>query len=689
MARLPTVLARSAGSPVGVPNVQVTNGAIAGGLANAAEGVARLDAKIQEANERDGRIWATRRNAELRANLLKAGTEKELSGEPLDGFGNWYETAATEAYDTALNDAPNNFARMYLEDAKVGAVASFGETGLRKEADYRVTRSISELDQTLESLKSLAFLDPGNAEKYAAEWMNARDGVPLPYDKAAALVGAEREIFGSAIGAMVESDPYGARGKVDGWVKNGYLSAEQGLTFQNRAEAGIKSREAEARARAAEGRAAAAEAAGEYLAGIDDDLAYVAAGNVPTPDMIAKYDPAVIASLPIKGADKLAKKTADAFARGEGIRDLLNAGTPAERARVIEGWREKAADPENFQFNQDTLRILESGAVELNDKLVKDPGGIAEMSDRVQTAILSGDGVKIVSASYAEQERQGIPPMQRKPFSNAYAVQVAEQISSLPPDQQAAALQDLQKTYKSYWPDVLRQIGDKLPGGLAIAATMPAGRGATRVAATAGLTADELTAGLEKSAVKEMDDAIESSERMSQLAAMLRSQQGGQKTLAQYQEAAKRSAFQIMRETSVDAETAYEQAITEITGDMVFREVNASVVALPADQNPDMIETGMASVLSGLDVSTLDLPGSVTNMAESDARAALASSIRREAEWVADGSGRGLVLRVMGEPVTRDGEPLFYTWEELKGAAPVRGVYSLPSIEDAAAAVPR
>lgn len=687
MARLPTVLARSAGSPVGVPNVQVTNGAIAGGLASAAQSVGELDAKIQQANEREGRIWATRRNAELRAGLIKAGTERELSGEPLDGFGSWYETAAKEAFSAALDDAPNNFGRMYLDDYSVSAVSQFGESGMRKEADYRVTRNLTELDSTLESLKSLAFLDPGNVETYAAQWMDALDGTPLPYDKAAALKDSGQAIFGSAIGSMVESDPYAARGKIDGWVKSRYLNAEQGLTFQNRAEAGIKSREAEAKQRANEAKAARAEQVNLALAGVEDDLAYIAAGNVPTPEILARSSPETI--LALTGDPKKAKKAADAFARGEGIRDLLNAGTPAERAKVIEGWRKAAADPENFPFNQETLRILEGGAADLNDKLVKDPGGVAEMSDRVQTAILSGDGVKIVSASYAEQERQGIPPMQRKPFSNAYAVQVAEQISSLPPDQQAAALQDLQKTYKSYWPDVLRQIGDKLPGGLAIAATMQPGRGATRVAATAGLTADELTAGLEKSAVKEMDDAIESSERMSQLAAMLRSQQGGQKTLAQYQEAAKRSAFQIMRETSVDAETAYEQAITEITGDMVFREVNASVVALPADQNPDMIETGMASVLSGLDVSTLDLPGSVTNMAESDARAALASSIRREAEWVADGSGRGLVLRVMGEPVTRDGEPLFYTWEELKGAAPVRGVYSLPSIEDAAAAVPR
>lgn len=686
MPALPTVLARSAGNVVAVPNVQVTTGAIAGGLASAAQSVGELDAKIQQANEREGRIWATRRNAELRAGLIKAGTERELSGEPLDGFGNWYETAAKEAYAAALDDAPNNFGRMYLDDYSVSAVSAFGETGLRKEADYRVTRNLTELDGTLESLKSLAFLDPGNAETYAAQWRDALDGTPLPYDKAAALKDSEQAIFGSAIGSLIENDPYAARGRIDGWVKSGYLNAEQGLTFQNRAEAGIKSREAEAKQRANEAKAAQAEAARIALEGADDALAFVAAGNNPTPEILNNYSPERIYAL--TGSEKAAKKAADAFARGEGVRELLNAGTPAERAKVIEDWRAKAADPENYQFNQDTLRILESGAADLNDKLIKDPGGVAEMSDRVQTAILSGDGVKIVAASYAEQERQGIPSAQRKPFSNAYAAQVAEQISSLPPDQQAAALQDLQQSYKSYWPDVLRQIGDKLPPGLAVAAVMPRGRGATTLASVAGLKIEDLTSGLEKGAKGDVEEAILNDERMQSLFRVLTPQMGGRETYAQYSDSVLRLALKYNGD-GLSIDDAVAKAAQEVTGDTAFAEVGNSIIAIPANENRDRIIAGLEAAQSSIDLSTVDLPPTTTGYTADEIKSAYATSIRQNGEWVASGDGKGLYLSVLGDIVTRDGEPILFTWEDLKGAAPARGVYSVPSVDEAASRMDR
>ena len=97
----------------------------------------------------------------------------------------------------------------------------------------------------------------------------------------------------------------------------------------------------------------------------------------------------------------------------------------------------------------------------------------------------------------------------------------------------------------------------------------------------------------------------------------------------------------------------------------------------------------MSAAIKGLDIGKVDLPPSMSGMVDVDARAALASNIQRNAEWVPDGKGKGLFLRVIGEPVTINGQPVFYSWEELKSAAPVRGVYSVPSVNDAAAAMAR
>ena len=335
---------------------------------------------------------------------------------------------------------------------------------------------------------------------------------------------------------------------------------------------------------------------------------------------------------------------------------------------MVEGWRQKAADPNNFQFNQETLRVLESGAADLNKKLVEDPGGVAEMSGRVQDAIKTGSGVNIVAASYAEQERQGIPDYARKPLSKAYAAQVAEQISTLPPDQQAGAMQELAKSYGSYWPDVLRKIGDKLPSGLAIAAVMPPGRAATRVAETAGLKMDEVMVGLDKDASRNIDDAITNDERFSNLASVLGSQVGGQKTLSQYSDAIKRSAAIIMRETGASEADAVAQATADMTADTDFRAVGQSIVAIPADANPDMVEAGLDALTANFDLTGVDLPPSESGINEEDIKSAYASSIRRNGQWVPHGSGKGVYLRVEGDPVTRGGAPVLFTWDELKAA---------------------
>jgi len=666
MPALPTVLARSAGGVVAVPNVQVTNGAIAGGLASAAESTGRLAASFEQQKEKDARLSTSLADAQLQIKLSKLAMERESSGDPLDNYASWLESATGAAYDEIIAGAKNDYEKTYLTMAKSDGIGRAVNRGLDVQEKYVVGKRASDLDTLFGDLLIAATLDPPSSPTHAATFRDALNAVDLPFEVRDKFKDAERKINAAGVAAMIEQNPYAGAGMAEDYLKRGMLDAESALTLRNRAEAGIKSREAEAKQRANEAKAAQAEAARIALEGADDALAFVAAGNNPTPEILNNYSPERIYAL--TGSEKAAKKAADAFARGEGVRELLNAGTPAERAKVIEDWRAKAADPENYQFNQDTLRILESGAADLNDKLVKDPGGVAQMSTRVQDAIKTGSGVNIVAASYAEQERQGIPDFQRKPLSNAYAVRVADQIASLPPDQQAGAMQELAKSYGSYWPDVLRQIGDKLPSGLAIAAVMPPGRAATRVAETAGLKMDEVMVGLDKDASRNIDDAITNDERFSNLASVLGSQVGGQKTLSQYSDAIKRSAAIIMRETGASEADAVAQATADMTADIDFRAVGQSIVAIPTASNPDKVEAGLDALTANFDLTGVDLPPSASGMNEADVKAAYASSIRRNGQWVPDGSGKGVYLYVEGDPVTRGGAPVLFTWDELKAA---------------------
>lgn len=622
-----------------------------------------LDALAQD----DGRLYAEKVITQERIKSREDQLLAETSGEDLTGVTQRLADASTARWNDAYEKAPNHYAQRFLDQAREQTLGDVRYNAMGLEAKFQAVKRIDGVKDIINLKANEVFANPEMFPQARAEIEHLLETTAgIPFESRADLENQMGVLATSAISGMIERNPYAAANQLESGQWDKYLDPNDRVSLYNGAQAGIRSREAEAKQRANEAKAAQAEAARVALEGADDALAFVAAGNVPTPEILTNYSPERI--LALTGSEKAAKKAADAFARGEGVRELLNAGTPAERAKVIEDWRAKAADPENYQFNQDTLRILESGAADLNDKLVKDPGGVAQMSTRVQDAIATGSGVNIVAASYAEQERQGIPDFQRKPLSKAYAAQVAEQISTLPPDQQAGAMQELAKSYGSYWPDVLKQIGDKLPSGLAIAAVMPPGRAATRVAETAGLKMDEVMVGLDKDASRNIDDAITNDERFSNLASVLGSQVGGQKTLSQYSDAIKRSTAIIMRESGASEADAVAQATAEITADIDFRSVGQGVVAIPTASNPDMVEAGLDALTANFDLTDVDLPPSATGMNEADVKAAYASSIRRNGQWVPDGSGKGVYLYVEGDPVTRGGAPVLFTWDDLKAA---------------------
>lgn len=624
-------------------------------------------AVLEQRADEDGRISAMKTLAEKRLAARTALMDAENSGEDLTGIAAKIESQYTKELDDAERNAPNDYARRYLQLGRSDTLLDLRERATGIEAKYRVGKTIIDTENLLDFNASSLATNPDLFPKVFAESKALVASLRVPIEARAQLEDKLSSLGAVAMAGMIEKDPYSAARELESGQWDKYLDPSARVSLYNGAQAGVRSREAEARARAAESRAAAAEAAGEYLAGADDYFAYRAAGNPPDAALEAKYSPEAIAALPIKNAGNLAKKAADVQIRGDAMLAVRAASSPEERRAIADDVMIRASNPENYQFNAETARLVVSDIQNFEAQLEKAPGDVAFGSSRVQAAVDSGNGVSIVSASYAEQERLGVPAFKRQPLSESYAASVADQIATLPPDQQAAALQDMAKSYGSYWPDVLKQIGGKLPGPLAVAATMPEGRAATRVAETAGLKIDELTAGLDKDASRNVDEAISDNERFASLATVLGSQVGGAKTLGQYGEAIKRSALLLMREGKSEAE-AVEQATAEITADIDFRSVGQSVVAIPTAANPDMVEAGLSSIASNFDVTDVDLPPSATGMNEADVKAAYASSIRRNGQWVPDGSGKGVYLYVEGDPVTRGGAPVLFTWDDLKAA---------------------
>lgn len=175
---------------------------------------------------------------------------------------------------------------------------------------------------------------------------------------------------------------------------------------------------------------------------------------------------------------------------------------------------------------------------------------------------------------------------------------------------------------------------------------------------------------------------------MQSLFGVLTPQMGGRETYAQYSDSVLRLALKYNGD-GLSIDDAVAKAAQEVTGDTAFAEVGNSIIAIPANENRDRIIAGLEAAQSSIDLSTVDLPPTTTGYTADEIKSAYATSIRQNGEWVASGDGKGLYLSVLGDIVTRDGEPILFTWEDLKGAAPARGVYSVPSVDEAASRMDR
>lgn len=293
MPALPTVLARSAGGVVGVPDVQVATPAIASALAKASGDLERLHAEYEKQAEQDGRLWAAKRSVELRSGLQRALQERTLSGEPVDGLGDWAATAADEAFREAAKDAPNKFALSYLELSGADARGDLLLSGDKAEADYKITQRVTQAEDALNSFTSTAALGGyAEAERLAGEWKATIDGLDgLPLETRAKMQRGTRDILEAAIRGQLEKNPSAAIGKVQEYMSQGLIDANDGAALINMGQNEIDRQQAKAEANAAR----ADRLAAKELALRQDDTAktgyeMIAAGSIDPAWVIANRD---------------------------------------------------------------------------------------------------------------------------------------------------------------------------------------------------------------------------------------------------------------------------------------------------------------------------------------------------------------------------------------------------------------
>lgn len=623
---------------------------------------------LAQRDDEEGRIWAAKKQSELRLAGLTSLEEKRNSGADLNGLVDQTGKDVQAQFDAAMKDAPSAAASRYLSIGRADLEGDLKLRALGYESEYRVTKRVASAGDYVDQQANTLATNPGMFAKVYAETKRTLDAITgLPVDARERLNAKLTDLGASAVAGMIERDPYGAAKQLQSGQWDEYLDPNARISLLNGAQSAIKSREAEARAAAAEARAVAAENANAYMADFGDYAAYRAAGNTPDPKLEAKYSPAAIARLGVKGAEGWAKKAADVQAQGDLMLALRSADTPEERAKIVAKAMETTKSPDNYQFNAGMAETIVATAGKFDAELEKAPGEVAARSGRVKDGFKES-GLAGVAAMLGEQERLGVPEPRRVPLPESVATSLTERVASLPPEKQAEEVQAIAGEFGPMWPMVFRQIGAKLPADAATLATMPKGRPATLLAEAAALKDGELTAGLPSTAKRDVEDALADDDTMRSLHSSLILERDGTGTYASAFAATVKLALQYMHKDNLDAPEAASRAALEVTANSGFAEFNDMAVRVPANLDTGAIEDGMSAIANGFDPAGYDMPESLAGIPEDAAREQWANAVRagRDVRWIGAPDESGLYLWDGHALVTKNGAPVVFTWDDLK-----------------------
>ena len=619
---------------------------------------------LEQRDDEDGRLGAARTGLSIDIEASQELNRLQEAGDTGD-LANRMREWTKKRYETASKDA-TGAERKYLSVEQLQSEGRLVDRANSIEATDRRVKRNTAIDDMRRMATGMVYTDPSS---YAATRAKIQYQIDHSFlgteDKARQMAGLE-DLAVSAAQGQIDRNPYSFNAKA--WV--GQIEGSRLASLDNSAQSAIKSREAEARAAAAEARAAAAENANAYMADFGDYAAYRAAGNPPDPKLEAKYSPAAISRLGVKGADGWAKKAADVQAQGDLMLALRSADTPEERAKIVAKAMETTKSPENYQFNAGMADTIAATAGKFDAELEKTPGEVAARSSRVQDGFKES-GPAGVAAMLGEQERLGVPEPRRVPLPESVAISLTERVASLPPEKQAEEVQAIAGEFGSMWPMVFRQIGGKLPTDSATMATMPKGRPATLLAEASGLKDGELTAGLPSTAKRDVEEALLDDDAMSSLRSSLALEAGGSSTYAAAEASAIKLALQYMRRDGLDAGEAAQRAAQDVTANNQFAEFNDVAVRVPLDVDVDAVESGMSAIANGFDPSGYDVPESVSGIAPDVAREQWANAIKAgsDVHWIGAADGSGLYLWDGTALVTKNGQPVVFTWDDLRAAA--------------------
>lgn len=630
------------------------------------EEAARLGRSLNLRNEflehQEAMMDAFKRTASARLDMTNALLDAQSKAQPgAPGFTKQFleDTFDTYAKQTLAN-APDK-TQPYLQERLAGLRDHMGELALNFEANANLAKRQQDLNDTVSTHANVVRTDPSQFDASLQDALTAVHNSGLPPDR---MQQAEDHVKGMLASSMAEGlidrDPHQAQKMLadprfdtyfNPQVKNQLIERADALAQRQDKEA-LASYQADVKTRYSN-EVAAIRDRGYGVGGLTSgmirkafpDQADSLIGNLNAERQFYNDRQSIALNTPAQDAALLAKykPEGDDYALQAGRRDAL-------QSAIAQKWNSVTRDPVGYVTSASPQLKAAFDAAQADPS--KLPAALA-LSDQLQTQI-------------------GLRPDQHFVLSGDQAQGLVGQITSAPPEQAAASIQGLAKTYGDKWPQVFSElVGQKLPTGYQVLATVNAPGAAQHLveAIKTGKKQMQETLGAD---AKGIDDGL--TDAMRPFVSTLSPAPNGAKLGAAWQSAAQLLAYRYATMGEAPS-SALNHAVNDLVTSKYDIVQGGGTNARAPKGMGGLTQTYADKMLAGLDADQIETPPQGPHdLPLTDTQRAAAyfrDGVKNGSMWVTSPRDDGwMLLDSNRQPVTlKSGSPVMFKFSDAAAAA--------------------
>lgn len=648
---------------------------IARGLGDVGQGLQaqqiELAQKQHKADLESDRLEIAKRNSQIDLDLQNTWSDfqsKYKEGDndapqKLFSYLDDYTKNATEGLKTEQGQA---MIQSQLADIR----SQWGRQAIQWQAQENAREKIAGLDTVAENYKRATIQNPAKAQEYAAQYKASVDSLDLaPQYKREAINKTVEGIAFTAEQAIADKNPGASFKQGSRWSFDA-LDADKQLKLMDFARQRQKQY-------AAEARQAIAMQLSDVTAQLMDGQqpsSMPSAGSIRA----AFGDKAEPILRQLQGAQQYGQDVKSfAMMPDSEIQQVLAQRQPTQtegyaRASQLQDSRIRAAQQVVTQRNKSPASFVlqhspdVASAYNQMSQYLSDPSATPEQQQQAAQIY--------ATKSLAMQNEMGVAKPQIVPKQYADDIVAGFYQQAEGGENAATLIQQQQQLWGSMFPQVIQQIGHKLPKEAQVIATGVPKDLSERLASTATLKDEQLFHPLQKGQKAEIQQSVATA--LEPFAQSLRGQVGGTSTYSTFYDAAVRTTASYVLGGMDPSKAARKVADGMINDKYQF----ADTYRIPKDLDTTSVRRGTEVFVQSLTPSDLFIEQGVVGVPKEVTEQQYLQAVKQGGQWVTNGDETGLTLTANGYRVLdKNGHPITKTWDELmnKAISTPRGPYDI------------